>query len=101
MDAIAVHNVDANLFVQASRLAAGNTPADRIAVLNESGDDTDSVQIEHSALDAATATISTVSGTFLVRIASSRLSGGAVVGTATCAQVWDEAFVAADGPACP
>jgi hypothetical protein len=55
--------------------------------------------VDGSRIEASTWTVSQ-GGTGTVRIGGSALAGGAVTGTITCAQVWDENYVASD-TVCP
>ena len=60
------------------------------------------VTVDSSRIVAATNTINNQTPTFVsVKVGASRLDGGPVIGAATCAGVYDEAFTFFPGPTCP
>jgi hypothetical protein len=72
---------------------------DSVGILNINGSG-ESVAVDRSTVAGSTNTIATAAG-FITRVGGSKLAGGAVFGTVTCAQVYDESYTSFDGPACP
>jgi hypothetical protein len=95
-----IRNDDSSAIVRDSDVTAFvcSGTGDRIGILNTNGSGT--VNVDRSTVSASTSSIATSAG-YTTRVGVSKLAGGAVSGTVTCAQVYDEIYTSFAGPGCP
>ena len=77
----------------------GGATGEAVGIRNINGSG-DGVTVDRATVSGTTNSIATSTG-YTTRVGASKVGGGAVSGTVTCVQVYDENYALFDGPACP